>query len=825
MKLLKNIKKNKWEIVVLLSSVICLSVSLIVDLFDIILPDIFVLNYSNPLDLFLSLFSVQASVSTLGIAVITIISGVINDYIYGVSVTGFITTIRPLVLKHNRLIIVSLILTAINYFCVSYSLFNCSISIFIVSIIITLYLICKVFVIFLGKRQIKKEIHDYIIENYSHSLLKDLGDELVKAIENGDSVAMQDDFAILREVFQKEVERRNFTKTDITEEIILIASDSLETVSQQHNSKKSNDCLLFISELYSIANQGEIPLYIDLWENNTKAFFRALKDLTYEQLRDNYVHQKMRKNLYENILKQTDENGHGSLLKYYSSWVFSVLFSEDNKLSKHEAQLLQKSIYESVYNSLLLGSMAKSSSEVAKLMLIEVCNLHKCIIDNGYTTVLQEEFFKNSRYRSNYVHHNVILIVTLIYVYYLSCREKLVQGKDIQRNANAIIEENKKIIRNYHHYIDLKAVIKEFYPVIKGILNEWEYMVEGEVKWMIIEYVVTDFMILSAISKYWDEKNISEVIECIAPGSMFEIYNRYFSKDDLSDVKKLFSEFNDIFSNSNDKLTDQRIRILQDVCNIRYKNETLAEGESNQITEEQLDEFANSITEKTEAIIRQNFSDFQFDEQGEDDLTITSKKDVLIYTDVLSEFFFKDDSLDSYIDDNIFESITLAYLRSLLPNLEYKQVKYDYKEKQKQLIDMVKGISINPNIVIGSRDNFFGEENEELLSEYTASMKKIKYPGGYNLYFILDSTLFQISITNIRIKYEDLTWDEITESCKMTDENTVSYNVTNNIFIPFEKSELIKHITNTKKKLLVYADIKYRTKADKIGAGIEITFE
>ena len=104
-------------------------------------------------------------------------------------------------------------------------------------------------------------------------------------------------------------------------------------------------------------------------------------------------------------------------------------------------------------------------------------------------------------------------------------------------------------------------------------------------------------------------------------------------------------------------------------------------------------------------------------------------------------------------------------------------------------------------------------------------MKKIKYPGGYNLYFILDSTLFQISITNIRIKYEDLTWDEITESCKMTDENTVSYNVTNNIFIPFEKSELIKHITNTKKKLLVYADIKYRTKADKIGAGIEITFE
>ena len=394
----------------------------------------------------------------------------------------------------------------------------------------------------------------------------------------------------------------------------------------------------------------------------------------------------MRKNLYENMIEQTDENSHGSLLKYYSSWVFSVLFSEDNKLSKHEAHLLQKSIYENVYNSLILGCMAKSSSVIAKLMLVEVCNLHKCIIDNGYTTVLQEEFFKNSRYRSKYAHHNVILIVTLIYVYYLSCREKLVQGKDIQKNAKAIIEENIISVRNYYHYIDLKIVINEFFPVIKAILNEWEYMVEGEVKWMIIENVVTDFMIFSAISKYWDEKSVSEVIECIAPGSMFEIYNRYFSKDDLSDIKKVFSEFNDIFSNSNDKLTDERIQILQDVCNIRYKNETLAEGVSNQITKAQLDEFANSITKKTEAIIRQNFSDFQLDEQVKDDLTVISKKGTLIYTDVLSEFFFKDDSLYSYIDDHIFESIVLAYLRSLLPNLEYKQVKYDNKEKQKQLL-------------------------------------------------------------------------------------------------------------------------------------------
>lgn len=272
----------EWVVVAFLGCIVLLSC--FADYSIISVPKCFVLTFSNSEDLFLELFSVQASVSTLGIAIVTIIAGFTNDYIYGVSLSGFITTLKPKLLKHNILIIANLVIVFINYFCVSYSLFNTSIALFTVSIVITIILMKKAFVIFLGKDNIKKEIYEYVLDNYSKSIISDLGRELLKAIELGDSLVIQEDYSIIKSIFEKEVKNILYKESEVTTQISDIVADALEKVSGQHNSKRSNDCLLFIAEMYEIANKGDVPLKLDIWENNSKNYFRALKDLTYEQL-------------------------------------------------------------------------------------------------------------------------------------------------------------------------------------------------------------------------------------------------------------------------------------------------------------------------------------------------------------------------------------------------------------------------------------------------------------------------------------------------------------------------------------------------------------
>ena len=82
----------------------CINYFILADLGIIFIPDIFTLNIKDTESLFFTLFTVQASVSTVSIAIVSIITGLINEYVLGISVSGFITHLKPKLFKHNRLI-------------------------------------------------------------------------------------------------------------------------------------------------------------------------------------------------------------------------------------------------------------------------------------------------------------------------------------------------------------------------------------------------------------------------------------------------------------------------------------------------------------------------------------------------------------------------------------------------------------------------------------------------------------------------------------------------------------------------------------------------
>ena len=147
-----KINRKTMEIIILGISILLFVIALLCDISFLSVFKFLTLKFSNKDDLLLALFGVQASVSTISIAIVTLIAGVFSESAYGVSFSKFIFNIKPWIFKHNRLIIGGLLITVANYFFIAFNYYNVSLVMFLLSIIISIVLVKDTCVIFLGKK-------------------------------------------------------------------------------------------------------------------------------------------------------------------------------------------------------------------------------------------------------------------------------------------------------------------------------------------------------------------------------------------------------------------------------------------------------------------------------------------------------------------------------------------------------------------------------------------------------------------------------------------------------------------------------------------------
>ena len=820
-----TIQKNNliFEIIAILCSIGILIISFLADLGIIFIPDIFTLNIKDTESLFFTLFTVQASVSTVSIAIVSIITGLINEYVLGISVSGFITHLKPKLFKHNRLIITSLIVTFFNYICLSFTLFNVCIALFAISVFVTILLVREICVVFLGKNNIRSQIESFVINNYNTDILSNLSTELLSAIETGNTLVTNTDLTAIKTVFEKEVISSGYIMTPTIKQLSEIICDAFEKTALKHNSQKSNNFLMFICDIYSIANKNdEKPLHLTIWEDMDRSFFKAIQDLEFEQLRDDCAYYRFHAELCKNLKGREVESIRGYNIKYYASWMYSLLIN-NSKFKENEKSRIKKTLYDMLQLSLFYRTFNKTDEEFDSLLVYEICNLHKSMIDSGDYEGISKLFFEHAHYNRDKKKHTLIYVITMIYLYYLAKRENLVKDKKLCEYATKILADNHHSYSYFYLDINVSQIVKDYLPFIKTILRGWEYMDEGEAKWMIIEHVIDDFFVFVSLGKFWEKDLIDTVINTLAPETMFPLYDRYFAKDNGETIKRLYAEFETLINKEKDEeLIEEKISILNDIFNQRYRGETINEGTKKKITDEQKEWFTKKVVDYLAEIKSETLQPFKFNNDDSKTKFITLPRQI-IYHDLLSYYFFEEKTFDEYIKKQIFTEAITSFIRCFFENIDYKVLSYDDNEKQKTLIDLAKSNGINATVAIGNRDEFWGEEDPSVLKEYTDNMQRIKYPGGYNYYFLLDNSLIEFSMEDITVEYKNPTWDNIKHKCKDGDSDNVLYNVTNNIYIPFSKNEVEEYVSNTEQIIIVYADIKLRLKDTKVGVGIEIT--
>lgn len=821
-----------FELLFVILTVILYSISILSDFSIISPPDFLILTYESPADLLLTLFSVQASISTISIAVVSIITGVTSETIYGVSVSRYITSIKPRIFKHKTLIISSLFLIFFNYIFVSYNLYNCAIVSLLISILITVVLVKHVVVIFKGKDYIKKEILQHIKLNYDDAIINDLNNETIDAIESGASLILKRNYEAYKEILEKELAKISSQEevsegSSIINQLTNSISDIFELLVKTQDSYKINDAMIFICDIYDIANEKlNTPFYLKIWENISRTYFNGLKYLSYDHLREDGACWSLRFKLYQNISNRTGEQLKDSDLIMYSSWLCYALCSKSNRFSPEEIKNIKRRTYKNAYIS---ATILTDNPGVNDVYIKEICRLHKYFIDQFDEDSINELYFEELHCSINDSNSRTIYLVTLIYLYYLSSRETMLEGKDLQKCARNILNQNHNINAFFFYHINVLDTAKTAYNYIQSLMHWWDYMDIKGAKRLVIDTVILDFFMFTAINAAWKEEELSKIVDALIPDGMFSVYSRYFPSENNDTIKKFYQQFNEIFSDKLDEDTlNANILLLKSVFDKKYKTEEIAEAANNPITEEMLGDFKEHCMQTVTSYAASQFSSFTFNNDTSDDEEsprIRKKNNVTILKSVVPSFLFKKEEYSSYFVDSIQQNMGACFLNTILPWIKHKVFSYKDRNKQQYLVETITQNGISFDTVVGEKNKKWNEDNKTLLFNVIQTASELRFPRMNNFYFVFDSKLVEFSMSNFKVEFADVELDELSDDIRKDESGQIEYNITNQLFVPFDEPELKEYLHNISRKVIITADIEYRITKDCIGAGISITVD
>lgn len=822
-----GIKNSKWarifsELAMILPCSLLSIIAVFADSGIVSPPDAWIMKMTGTEDLLLSLFSVQASIATVGIAIVSIITGVTSESYLGISFSEYVTSIKPVILKHKFLLIASLVLIVANYIATSFLLVNLCVAILVVSVAIAIRLVADVYIIFRGTTNLRSDIRDHVINNYDTRRIADIKNELVNAIEVDSTLTIEYTCSVLKDIFALEVEKHD--RGNKTIDVIEMAmAEAFAKIAKQHNSFRTNNMMKFVYDIYCIANKHDGYVQpLRLWDQIYRDFYSGLSDLSDEQIKDDYYYYLMHGELYKNIVAQAHEKPDYSFLKYYSCWAYNALLSNKSNRDKDIQKRIKKDLYELTTSQLLYDSQDISPDEQS-IRIQELCFLLKIAIDAQDTQLIEDEFFDYFKYPNRKEALNLALVIILIYLYYLAARETLKSGKDIQDYAKKLLRRNREFISYFYYELDILAIAKEHKAFIDSLIHHWEQFDEGTAKHVIIVDAIDDFFMFTICAQSWNKDKLSQMLNVVEPNGMFPIYQRYFAKESKERTSMLFDDFCKLFAEGEHThgSHSERLEVLEDVFNERYHQEIIQKGSESTLSEADMNTYAERLCQNGSEFIKNNLLQFPVRITDEEQPLLQNNDCVLLYAQ-LPNSMIREQRVYSALSNHIEAGIMGAFLNCILGNVEFKEVESSEKTKQKCLIDMVNALSISPTIAIGHRDTFWGEEDERMLQKFTESMEHIKFSGGYNSFFIIDGRKVEFIIHNIRVEYSDVPEDTILKKCELRDDGKYFYNITNDIYIPFEKHEVVQYVQNTEKIIKVLADITYRLPNGKIGAGIKI---
>ena len=334
--------------------------------------------------------------------------------------------------------------------------------------------------------------------------------------------------------------------------------------------------------------------------------------------------------------------------------------------------------------------------------------------------------------------------------------------------------------------------------------------------------VINDFFIFSGMAACLNDEQMSSIIDAVRGNSLLSIYARYFDSSGIEKIKSMYAEYLSSFWDYKESGTyEEKFFNFKELMAYKYQQEIMNEGETNKFNPEKINQYCENIKCEIQRKINDDFKLFEILPNQE----VKSNENVLItYWTVESICFDRSRYVKNDIENTMAEFIGY-FLNKMVEKIEYRNVDYKNSEKQKYLINLAEAENIQANVFIGQNMRYTNEKDINLLSNYTSQMNHIYFSKGYNYAFLLNSKFIEFKYADIRVEYRNLRWDEIERKyCKYDENKNVLFNVTNDLYIPMNRDQIINYINNTRKVIEVYANVRYRFNGEKVGVGMGIKY-
>lgn len=508
-------------------------------IFDVLVSKGIVFHEVDSLiDYSMVLLQIQASIGTLTIAIIALISGNITDSYMGVSISDYYLNIRPGILKQKRIIFASLILIVANAIFHMWELYNLVIFTFVITFILVGVSIVEIYSVFGGKRKMQKEIEKYYKHvmqtpsNYQEKL------ELCSAfIEDWKEIAKtqnEEEFEKYTKLLTEGIGVLLNAKTDQSIKDInkLTHEISINLLSGTAENEKQMG-IVFVQEVYRF-------LWMYILDNKNEEFefnerITLFGSIVYEFVDavDSLAAEKIEKiiridSFADNILRVSYWIG-------YDAESSKVEIGYVNSLIRHIGYYLSKQykrgnpVDEKYWGNSLRSCLYQYTANVPTELVEEYAN-SRCFIQfdycysllmSGETDIVKENLYYYSMansYQMNNVQYAILGLSVHCFLYYLGYRESEVcVSLEIKEKAQGILNDS-RVKNAFSHFLYQLSECQEWLGEkleleILRILDRHELFPKySNSKTMISDLVVKDFylfIILYLAHEYY----IPELVE------------------------------------------------------------------------------------------------------------------------------------------------------------------------------------------------------------------------------------------------------------------------------------------------------------------------
>ena len=788
--ILKNIQHRRlFDIIYCVVCILTLIVITILTICNISLPD-FLVSRLPAEDTLYVMFQVQVSIAVLPLAIIALITGIMKETIYGVSLIQYVMYSRPIVLTYRRIAITQIGLIMVSFLFMSYQLYNHLELMLLITIANTLIMMVDCFNLISDCNRYKPEIKEYLMASLKPNHFKALSSDTAK-MHMVDIDAIEENTKLMNAICISTMENKNLSSVFLTE-----YSSCMNSLLSNGDSDIFLIVIKRLNELYHQFNQVHHKLNIFGSLYNSFCYGLRYLNLTQGPHPCNCLN-TLRNEIFDNSVFQKD--------KWFTWFTADVYrFASLENVYPSNASSDKNLVAFQLYD------WYPAYSEHSSIERIDRVNFFNALIQSKNFEILDEKVY-NFSIGDDSDDLTDKLCATL-FLYYLALCEPLAEKNLSDFTQSFIQSKQLDIQRLVHNKID--DISKDDLTFSYSIMKNWEIIKSNSFKQIIYKSVVNDFWIFSATatSSAWSVKRL---LSLLGHGQEFSLYQHYFADSATADeTSQKYKHFCELFGFD---FSTSAIDLLRSFLSEIYKNFSIDEAKKEYST---LLNDSNFLKEEKENLKEycKHYNDY-FSVKSADITTIPL---CLHYRRFCFELY--DSRGSQYLKNYINNCILSIICNTILP-ATYKQTIGIHDELMPSLRKMKMQKTIdNVNTIMGQKNCFSFTERDignKILNEFSDTFLTER---NYMSILFLSRELLYIHLDNVSVNLRQYSREELLQEIEKdyppNQNGTYTHIIANKLTGDFTEEELIEFLQHKFISLEITIDMQYGLSADKIGYSI-----